>query len=388
MKGTVRKKGATWSYRIELGIVNNQRKQKEKSGFKTAREAKQALNIALYDLLTKGAIFDDTKITLAELFEDFLSNEASLNRKYSTILRYKSLFKNHLSDEIGNSSLFKITTRDIQELISEKADGLSDSYIKSIYNFLVILFGYAVRLKYIRNSPVDGVMPPKPNHNLGVVKVFTLDEINRIEERIASTNLLLAFRIGLYLGVRAGECYALRWSDFNFENNTVIIDKQLQSQNSKWSFATLKTRNSYRCIKFGDKFKQYLLSVKADQEEHKILFGDCYKKNLVMDVRDRKKAQTLLIEDFVNVKPDGAMLNSNSHKVITRIAKDELSIDFKFHNLRHTHATMLLEGGANPKFVQERLGHSKLDMTMRLYTHVTRAMEDQAANIIDDMLDF
>jgi len=49
---------------------------------------------------------------------------------------------------------------------------------------------------------------------------------------------------------------------------------------------------------------------------------------------------------------------------------------------------MLLEGGANPKFVQERLGHSKLDMTMRLYTHVTRAMEDQAANIIDDMLDF
>lgn len=84
------------------------------------------------------------------------------------------------------------------------------------------------------------------------------------------------------------------------------------------------------------------------------------------------------------------MLNTHSHrhKAISRIARDELAIDFKFHNMRHTHATILLEQGVNPKYIQERLGHSRLGFTLKLHTHVTRKMERDSANALDSHLNF
>lgn len=79
------------------------------------------------------------------------------------------------------------------------------------------------------------------------------------------------------------------------------------------------------------------------------------------------------------------MLTTDSQKVLSRISKDELGIEFKFHNLRYTHSTMLAEKGVNPKYAQERLGHDKLELTLRYYTHVTDTMHNQVAEIIDEL---
>lgn len=383
-KGSVRKKGATWSYRIDLGMLDGKRKQIERSGFALKKDAEAALSKAMTDL-NEGNILENKKMTLQELFDEFITLEAPLNRKASTIVRYNSLYRNHVHDALGCRLIGEITSKQLQELIVDKRETLSDEYIRSIYAFLTVLFKYAITKDYLKKDPTTTVTVPKSPRSMSDVKIYTDAELEAIKQRISSTNLLPAFNIGLHLGLRAGECYALRWSDFDFEKNTVIINKQLQKTSGRWAFTTPKTENSYRTIRFGQKFSDYLQALKQQQDEFHQLQGIYWKKNLIVDRTNPKEKNppTLIVEDFVNIKPDGEMLNTNSHKVIARIASSELNIDFKFHNLRHTHATKLLENGINPRYVQERLGHSKLEFTLRLYTHVTRSMDDSAAKAMD-----
>lgn len=94
------------------------------------------------------------------------------------------------------------------------------------------------------------------------------------------------------------------------------------------------------------------------------------------------------IDDFVNVKLNGDMLTTNSIKFMSRVCKKDLGIHFKYHNLRHTYATILAESGVSPRYVQEMLGHSKLEFTLRYYTHVTEKMGILARNALESTVTF
>ena len=90
--------------------------------------------------------------------------------------------------------------------------------------------------------------------------------------------------------------------------------------------------------------------------------------------------------DFVCLKENGDLLTTNSIKYLSRVVNYELNIQFKFHSLRHTHATMLLEAGANIKDIQERLGHSTSSITMDVYSHVTNNMSNNSVNIFENII--
>ena len=94
----------------------------------------------------------------------------------------------------------------------------------------------------------------------------------------------------------------------------------------------------------------------------------------------------LEVTDLINVKENGEMLTHNSIKFLSRIIRDDLHIPFKFHNLRHTYATILAESGISPRYVQEMLGHSKLEFTLKYYTHITVHMADMARMAIDEKI--
>lgn len=389
MQGSVRKKGATWSYRIDIGLVNGKRKQKEKSGFRTKKNAQQALTMALNELNTNGRIIEDKKITFQEVFESFIKNEASITRKPSTITRYNSLYNNHFKNPLDHRFMNTLTASELQSFLTQKVATHSTEYVRSIYNLLLVLFSYSVRMEFLKNNVMENVLPPtKQDSPIDSIRVYTLDELHLMYERLATTNLQPAFNIGSNIGVRAGENYALRWSDIDLNNNFVKIDKQLQYYNKRWCFTTLKTKNSYRTVVFSNVFKQYLKELKKKQDMTKHFYTDCYKQNSIYDIRDKNKPKTIKIDDFINIKPNGEMLNTYSHKVISRIMQAEYGITFKYHNLRHTHATLLLEKGINPKYIQARLGHSKLEFTLKLYTHITANMDKQAINIMEDMFAF
>lgn len=387
MTGSLRKRGDKWQYRIYLGVVDGKPKLYEQSGFSKKSEASFALNEKLNELQNTGTIIKECTLNFSEVFEEFVNIEAYSTRKVSTIKRYNSIYNNHFKDTLGIYQIKAITTNTIQTFLSEKIKTHSTEYVRSIYNLLHVIFNYSLRMQYIKVSPMNNVNAPKIM-NKEKVPVFTLDELKLFDDRLKTTNLQLAYQIGINLGVRVGECFALRWSDFDFDKNTVKIDKQLQNYDKVWCFTTLKTNHSYRTLSYSDSFKYYLLKIKKIQEDISKEYGLGYIKNNMLVDKRYEKESVIYVDDFVNIKPNGEMLNTNSMKVATRIFKLENNIDFKYHTLRHTHATMLIENGVNPKFVQERLGHSKPDFTLQIYTQVTAGMTTQANNIMDSILSF
>lgn len=383
LNGSVRKKGATWSYRIDLGKIDGKRKQIERSGYKTEKEANAALSEAIYEYNKTGTFIENKKVTFQEIYNEFIESEAPNTRKFATIVRYKSLYSNHFED-FAPRYLFQITEKNVQDFINSKCETHSDEYVRSLYNFCLVLFNYALTKKYLKTSPMTNVHPPQSYRAYGDIKTYTKEELSKMENRFQSTNLLTSFLLGINLGVRVGECFALRFSDIDWDKETIRIDKQLQYQDKAWSLIYPKTANSVRTIKLNKSIVEFLRNLHAQYEFDKKDYGLGYKINTVMERRG-KASKLIVVDDFINRKPNGQMLTTDSQKVLSRISKDELGIDFKFHNLRHTHATMLAEKGVNPKYVQERLGHGKLEITLRYYTHVTDAMHDQVAGIVDTL---
>lgn len=119
--GTIRKRGDKWSYRVDLGAVNGKRMQKEKGGFATKKEAAAAMTLVENELLKTGEYIEaEQKITMQQLYEEFIEEEAPLTRKYTTIVRYKSLYRNQIEPEFASNYLYQITTERIQKFINYK----------------------------------------------------------------------------------------------------------------------------------------------------------------------------------------------------------------------------------------------------------------------------
>lgn len=404
--GTVRKRGDKWSYRVNVTSADGKRIQKEKGGFATKKEATIAMTAIENDLLTSGEYIEpEQKVTMQQLYEEFISEEAPLERKYATIVRYASLYRNQIGPEYAEMYLYQITTDKIQKFINYKnkdekskmsghtEQGLSASYVRSIYNFLLVLFEYArKKKKYIRTDPMQDVVPPKDYRMYErEIKYYTRNQIEWMDKRFQSTNLYTAYLLGLYLGVRVGECFALRYSDIDWENRTIEVGCQLQFQNKVWSLVYPKTPNSLRKIKMNQKLIDYLKELQKKQQQNKEYFGVGWKgNNKVLDRRPEffgKPGVPLVVNDFINVKDNGEMYVTSSDKTLARICQKEANFRFRFHYLRHTHATFLANRGVNPRYVKDRLGHSKIEVTLKYYTHVTDEMHEKVAALMDNIME-
>lgn len=150
MKGSVRKRGTTWSYRIDFGKVDGKRHQIEKGGYKTKKHADKALNDALYQINNTGDYVENKKITFQEVYTEFIENEAPATRAYATIVRYKSLYRNHFANRFDSFYMYQIGANSIDDFINEKMTKYSEEYVKGLYKFLKVLFGYAYKRKYTK----------------------------------------------------------------------------------------------------------------------------------------------------------------------------------------------------------------------------------------------
>ena len=228
MKGSVRLKGKTWSYRIDIGKVDGKRKQVEKSGYKTEREALKAMNDVIYHYNHTGEYIENQKFTFQENYEQFITEEAPATRAYATIKKYESLYRNHLKEEFGPSYIYQISSARIQEFLNAKSLEYSQDYLKSIYKSLNVLFAYAHKNKRMKKNPMNEVNPPPDPRHQREYHFLTREDRQLIQKRIASTNVQTAYYIAINTGVRVSECFALRWSDIDFERHRVRINKQMR----------------------------------------------------------------------------------------------------------------------------------------------------------------
>ncbi len=363
MNGTLRKRGSKWYYSFEICREDGKRRRYEKVGGNTKKEAAKALRTALMEYENVGSVFKASEYTFEDYLEYWYNNYVLINCKLNTQRAYRLTIDKHLNPVLGKYLLKKISPAKLQELINMKhQNGYSKNYLSSIMGVISGSFKYAIHpCEFIKSNPAEYVTIPKIDSSVNKdnLKIITVDEFDLLIKRFPSgNNFFIPLQLGFHTGMRAGETCALRWSDIDLKTETLSVRHTLiEHENGVYKLGSPKTKSSIRDIKLGPTIVKLLKAHKIHQKENKLHFGRHYHDS-----------------DYVCTKNNGVHITTGSLRYVNRVANHKLGITFSYHSLRHTHATLLIESGANMKHVQTRLGHSKLSTTMDTYSHVTNKM--------------
>lgn len=377
----IRKKGKTYSYRVSVKDPDTGKwKTIERSGFKTIAEAKAARAAKMSEVVEnpESILVKDKPITLEEVYREFIKKYAQFDREQSTIKRYDSIFRNHLKPKWGNRKIGTIRAEEISEYLFAMSVTHSHAYIMSIHKFIGVLWYHAEDMKYIKKNIFPKIKTPKKDSSDDFIeKIYTEEELDILEKRFESTNLITAYKLGRALGLRVAECFGLRWSDVDWKKHTIWVKRQMVYEDNMWCLRNTKTEAAVREIDLQDDIYYYLKDLKEKQEKQKKELGDAYRQTRVAIDNGRNKKKTIEENpDLINLKENGEFLTTDSEKVLPRIAKADCGIHFKYHNLRHTHASWLAEHNVPAIVTKKRLGHSKEETTLKYYNHVTQGMRN------------
>lgn len=402
MKGGTRKRGKTWSYYFDAAPVGGQRKKIEKGGFRTKKEAESALAKAIAEYDNSGQVFTSSDISVSDYLDFWYKNYCIPNMAENTLLDYKNKIDNHLKPNFGIYRLNSLQAAAIQEFVNKlKRSGYAKSSVKGILSTLSVAMDYAIEpLQYIKDNPCRyikvGTVVKPPRERI----VLTDEEFKRIIERFPEgSRFHIMLMIGWNCGLRISECLALTWDHIDFENRTLYVEHQTvrrsANKNTFWALRDPKY-DSKRKIKFGETLYKVLKAEKKRQQENELKYGEFYTIHYLVDFNDEKgatrqrivsaqKGQASGMNRFslICVDENGEMTTSDSFKYCSRVIHHEMGLTFDYHSLRHTHATRLIEAGANVKAVQERLGHKNITTTMNIYVHNTDTMAQDAADLFE-----
>lgn len=376
MQGGVRKKGDTWYYYFDLAKVDGKRKKIERKGGSTKKEALTALRNAIAEYENAGTLKNDNDISYSDYLDYWMNNYVKIQCKRTTEALYKRYIEQHIKPILGLYKLKTLNPSILQDFLNKKSiNGFSKNTVSSFYGLLSGSLKYAVYpMKYIKENPMTYVHMPRYDilhkKDSTELKIISLTDFNKMIERFpVGSSFYIPLQIAFQTGLRASEVTGLTWDDIDFNNYTLEVNKILVKIGPEWTFGTPKTQSSHRIINIGPSLIKILQDHKIYQDEMRIKYGNWYKES-----------------NFICTKENGENITTESLKYLSRVVNYELKINFNFHSLRHTHATMLIENGANMKDVQNRLGHSKLSTTMDTYAHVTPNMQRQTVDIFENAI--
>ena len=414
----VRKRGNVYEYNFDVAKIEGKRKRITKSGFKTKAEALKQGTIAYNEYLNTGRKLVSNEMSYSDFLDYWLDNHCKINLKYHTIESYSNIVKTHLKPNLGFYKLSQITKTTLQDFLNkiyvEKA--YSKNFLNNIRKVLKCSFNYAVDNEYVKiNSAANLKLPKYDEPPKDLAHIFTTEEINTILNRFKKNHCIYyAFLTAYCTGLRIAEVFALTWDDIDFKNKTISVNKNILKKNQAggtkgrhlsgnsttvWYFGTCKTQTSYRTVPIGDTLLKALKEYKEEQQIHKLNYGDTYmkhyKKNVINPYNNKTEIKivnayteidvALPEVDFVFVKNNGVYEGTDSTKYPFKVIHYELGIPCRFHDFRDTHATRLIESGADIKAVSKRLGHRNIDITYNIYVRVTEKMENETANKFEEI---
>lgn len=371
MQGTVRKRGNSWYYRFY-----NDGKQIERKGGSTKKEALEKLNNEL-NRQYKG--YDrPAEMLLNEYLDMWLEDYIKDSKSENTYYKYKGSCETKISKSIGAIQLCNLKVIHIEKYIRDlKKDNLSPTSIQSHYGILKAALNKAVKLQLIIDNPCKFVDTPK--RGKFKANILTIDEFNLVYKNLNDDVyedyiMKLALDISLETGLRRGEMCGLTWNDIDFENNIISINKSLIRVDNSYKISEPKTESSYRKLPISDYLIQKLVLHKKVQQKNKFKYGPHYKKNIWNGIT----------YDLIFTWDNGKyIIPSNFLQRIKRLCSYcEINKNIRWHDLRHSNATLLLEGGTDMKTLQDRLGHSLMQTTSDTYSHVTEKMNRKATDVI------
>ena len=396
---TAMKRGDVWQYRFEGAKVDGKRQRITKSGFRTKKEALEAGTKALAEYNQSGLHFTPSEISVSDYFDYWLETYCKLNLKETTVKNYDKKIRLYIRPQIGKYRLKSLTAAIIQEFLNKCFDnGLSRNTLLCIKGIITGSLNYAVQpLGFIQFNPaLSCKLPltsakPKKEPKTKERMACTKEEIKAIFERFpaghpAHVPLQLAYRCGL----RLGECFGLSWEDIDFNKRTLTVNHQVQMNDNKKQWQLLPPKyNSVRTISLDDTMFD-ILRKEYDKQQRAIVYYDTDYMQLLADSDGFLNFNDGIPVHMVNSREDGEFIQPRILQHVGRVIHGHtrspmISEKWDFHSMRHTHATMLLEAGAQPKVVQERLGHKDIQTTLNIYAHVTQQMEERTVDIMNNI---
>lgn len=368
-----------YSFRLKFDLPNGKViDTKRKNKYKTRTEAATARTALKTELLKDFKHkYNKGRIRFKDLYKEFIADYA-INYTYASVVRYNSLYKNHLcffDDYFVDSILFEDLKKFLYEL---KKKDLSYAYIESFFKFFTVFFKYAVNHKYLKETPLKKECMPVQSSAEGFEKghrgIISPDEFKSILGALQTSRNRFPFLLGYYCALRVGEAYAVRFSDIDIDNMTINVNKQLQLQNDEWCFIPPKY-GSYRVVNFPPLLIPYIEELKNDIENCKLKYPKSYNLSTKIHNKLSSKVSDYFYEDiydFCAVQVKGQMLSPNSGRDIPHIIKrHNLDIDFTFHMLRHTCCSRLADSNCPVSVLTSFMGHKKISTTWEYYTHIT-----------------
>jgi len=222
-------------------------------------------------------------------------------------------------------------------------------------------------MRMIPHNVAESVTPPQRNKR--EIKTWTQKQVNRFLEEAKKEWLYPLFFVAIATGLRRGELLGLKWGDVNLDQGTLSIRRTVQRTDAGLVVREqTKTDYSRRIVSISPTTVDLLSKHRRKQAEQLKSLG--------------KKS------DFVFTNTVGNILEPRKvNQVFDRVIRRAGLPKIRFHDLRHTHATLLLQQGIHPKIVSERLGHANISVTMDIYSHVIPSMQQKAAKMFDQILD-
>jgi integrase len=372
MRGSIYKRGSTWTWHVDVGVdsVTGKRKQQTKGGFKTKRECQAALNDALAALRV-GTLVKPSKRTL----ESFLVGEwlpALRNLRPSTLSNYRTHIRTCVLPVLGSIPLQQLSPAHLnalyQALLTQgrlrDGHGMAPKTVQNVHAILHRALKDAMRWGYVARNVADAVDPPKglPAER----QVWTPEQLRAFLSHVRDDRLYAAWLLVTTTGLRRAELAGLRWLDVDLaagrvspRRPRVVVDYIVVESDAK-------TPKGRRSLALDPATLAALKAHQARQAEEKAIIGSDYRESgLVFTMPDGSPIHPQRISAW--------FLQHTRAAGLPRI---------RLHDVRHSYATAALAAGVPPKVISQRLGHATIAITMDTYSHVIPGLDEQAAETV------
>lgn len=363
----------------ELGVGISQRKdglytarftdklgKRRQQYFKKLQDCRNWLADAQF-LDEHGEINACGDMTVSAWFEYWIDNIKSGNAKYNTVRNYRYQFNHNIEKYIGTMKLKDVKPMHCQNVINQMSlSEYKDSTIGLTKIAMSVMFEDAVENGLISQNPVTkSVKTPYRSESIPK-KAMSKNQQKAFLENAKSSSYFYQYAFILQTGLRTGELVGLKWSDIDFEKNSMYISRTMEYRDGKWRISTPKSKSGCREIPLTNQAIKILQKVKQ-------------RKNPIVT--------SIEYHSLVFLSRNGTPIdNATYNNSLKRICKKANIEHFSMHGLRHTFATRCIEAGMQPKILQEILGHANIGTTMNIYVHITEDSKAEEIKNIESML--
>ena len=373
MRGSIRKRGSTYSYCIDLppDPVTGKRRQKMKGGFRTKRECQAALNEAVMALQTGTYVAASRRTVRSFLLDEWLPDRAPPKLRATTYANYETQIRTHVVPALGGVELQRLSPAQLnafyRALLADgrrDGQGLAPKTVKNIHAIVHRALRDAVRWGYVARNVADAVHPPRGRSP--EMRVWTPQQLRAFLAHVRTDRLYAAWLLVATTGMRRGELAGLRWVDVDLVAGRVSPRRPRVVVNYAVEVSEPKTAKGRRVLALDAVTVAALREHQARQAEERAMVGAGWQDT-----------------GLVFTRPDGSLIHPDLiSDWFERLARAASLPRIRLHDVRHSYASAALAAGIPAKVISERLGHATIQVTLDTYSHVLPGLDAQAAETV------